>query len=734
MKFKLTIYAIIFANSCMAIQSFAALPTAGAYVTDKVRTFTNSPIQKGVQQVNSIMCMIKQTEPDNASNVNQGNYLANVDMNACGMGEGADATGSQMISVFVNSSITNGILNANLWFDGVSLGDGGGEQVIQGKGTISAPPDNDTPYGIFSFDYASYTIPASLISSEINMKGHASASVTNGANTMRYVEDQNGDGVEEIKMQITQNADGEGFGKITFPTGHPGEEQQTITLSAAFNTNYLYIKSDSKDLCFDRTSTTDLVYGYSLYNQDGSRVTLDTGFPIRYSNNSQIIEGWMGYYGVWLPGISINSSLHDQAVNKINRSTGQSESGTFKYYNGRLERNSVENKTLSELSGVNMIVYLPGENTNPVIRWNATEDQFEQVGMQSCNNSSGCTVTSQAVATYNLESIFNNGNDFLSLEIEGNGFSGINLVDFSQLNRTFLAPTDNTAIRIYTNTIENPSVGGSVLTLHCFDQCPVQINDSIATYSTNDTVTSITYTIDLDSNSNNPYILLGPTATVDENNQLTSISSPTIAMIGSENTSIDIHELFTNNDREARFDETLFYSWQSGSQDWKKLITFVDANDVIASFDAPIKLIYTDPNGNKRFLQYEGFGRFNGIPEVCVNIETGQEVDCYSQSGDAQNLIFKPTYNIEDAIQATTPLTTVDGSTNYYSKQLEIAQELAVENDTTNCTVGLANEMASAEAITLPTISNSWTNPSLGAKPTDGNYSLSDANNHIIAN
>ncbi|MCF6777233.1 hypothetical protein L3V83_11730 [Thiotrichales bacterium 19X7-9] len=733
MKLKSTLKTVFLIN-ILATPTYAALPTSGAYVTDKVRTFTNSPIQKGVQQVNSIMCMIKQTEPDATENVGQGSYLANVDMNACGMGEGAESTGSQMISVFVNSALSNGILTANLWFDGVSLGDGGNQQIIQGKGTINSPADADTPYGIFSFDYASYDIPASLSATDINMKGHASATETSGTNTMTYVEDQNGDGTEDIQMQINQNANGEGFGKITFPTGHPGQQQQAVTLSAAFNTNYLYIKTTSKDLCFDRTSTTNLVYGYGLYNQDGSRVTINTGFPIRYSSNGETVEGWMGYYGVWLPGVTVDSNLNDQSVTKIDLSNGQSESGTLKYYNGRLERHDVQNKTLSELAGVNMIVHLQSQNANPVIQWNASQDRFDQVGTQSCNNSSGCTVTMQTTTVYDVESAFNDGNDFLPLNIEGVGFSGLNLRDFSQQSRTFLAPTDNSEMRVFGNIIQKPSSGGSTLTLYCFDQCPVQVNGTIGNYNTNDTVTAITYSINLNTNGNTPYVLLGPTGSVDGNNQLTAINTPSVAMVSSDNNSISINELFTTNNRQDRFDESTFYSWRSGPSDWQKYITFVDSNGAVATFDAPIKLIYTDPNGNKRFIQYEGFGRFSGIPEVCVNIETGQEVDCYSQSGDAQNLIFKPTYNIEDAIQATTPLTSIDGSTNYYSKQLVIAQELGIESDTTNCTTGLASEMTSAQAITLPTIANSWSNPNLGAKPTNGNYSFTDAENHIISN
>ncbi len=173
MKIKTIVKTVLYISAAISLSANAAVPTSGAYTTDTARTFTNSPLQKGVQQVNSIMCMVKQTEPDATENVGQGAYLANVDMNACGMGEGAESTGSQMIAVFVNSSISSGIMTADLWFDGVSVGEGSDQQIIQGKGVITTPPSSSVPYGVFSMDYASRNVTADQTdSSLINMRGH----------------------------------------------------------------------------------------------------------------------------------------------------------------------------------------------------------------------------------------------------------------------------------------------------------------------------------------------------------------------------------------------------------------------------------------------------------------------------------------------------------------------------------------------------------------------------------
>ncbi|MBK2124604.1 hypothetical protein [Fangia hongkongensis] len=745
MKIKTIVKTVLYISAAISLSANAAVPTSGAYTTDTARTFTNSPLQKGVQQVNSIMCMVKQTEPDATENVGQGAYLANVDMNACGMGEGAESTGSQMIAVFVNSSISSGIMTADLWFDGVTVGpDGGGaQQIIQGKGTITTPPSSSVPYGVFSMDYASRNVTADqTVSSTINMQGHVGATNTSGVNEMVYVEDQEGDGTEDIQMRISKDADGVGSGRITFPAGHPGEEQQeSISLFAAFNTNFLYVKGDNRELCFDRTSVTDIVYGYGLYNADGTRVSVNTGFPIRYTNdNNEVVDGWIGYYGIWLPGVSVTSALDGATVTKINMSDGTTEEGTLRYYDGRLEKNTVDSKTLSELEGVDMILSLQGGFGNsPVLQWNNDDGHFEKVGVQSCNQGSGCTIDRDANATeYDVETnVFNNSempSDFMPLDIPGVGFTGLNLRDYEAQSRTFNAPTSSSGIRIFTNEIQSPSSSGSTLTLYCFDNCPVQVDGTISNYNTNETVNSVKYTIELGTSGTDVYILKGPTGTVDGNNNLASVAStPTVSMTASGDSTIDIYELFATSDREGRFDETVFYSWRSSSNEWNKFITYQDSSGVLSSFDAPIKLVYTNPAGEKKFLQFEGFGRFSGIPEVCVDIGTGNEVDCYASNDGvhSENIIFKPLYNVVNTNDVDVTLTSVDEQTNYYSRQLVIAQELGVATDTTNCTTGLASEMTTAEGLTLPTIAANWTDPALGAKPTT--YSSTDADNKIIS-
>ncbi|WP_119344713.1 hypothetical protein [Facilibium subflavum] len=377
-----------------------------------------------------------------------------------------------------------------------------------------------------------------------------------------------------------------------------------------------------------------------------------------------------------------------------------------------------------------MIVHLPSQgeqSSNPVIEWNSTAQRFDKIGTQVCNDGSGCTIATQAAEPYSTETLFNNGRRFLSFDIPGIGFTGLPLEDFENGN-IYKAPTNGTEIRIFTNAIEAPSSGASTLTLYCFDQCPVQVDGTIANYSTNENVESIKYTIVMDIDAQSPYILLGPTGTVDGNNQLTDVSeTPSISMANN-----GIWELFTTNSRAERFAEPVFYSWQAGNNQWQQYITFQDSDGNLTAFDAPLKLIYTDDDNTEKYVQYEGFGRISGIPEVCKNIQTGEEVNCYDNNANTEDVIFEPRYNLDDDA-ANQPLTTLDGQSEYYSKQLEKAQIMSplTGDDKTACIAALSSTMAQAEAETLPTVAAYWTNPSLGAKPTDAKST--DANNHIIS-
>ena len=157
-----------------------------------------------------------------------------------------------------------------------------------------------------------------------------------------------------------------------------------------------------------------------------------------------------------------------------------------------------------------------------------------------------------------------------------------------------------------------------------------------------------------------------------------------------------------------------YYTWSTGPNDWNKLTTLTNNGEYL-KFDAPMQVKYTHEAGDFSdtvfYLDYEGFGSLQGIPEMCVNATTGIEKDCWSltqaehESGDIRWVRHFVIPNGSSAISTGT------SSSEYVIKSLEMEQSMK-KVDNSVC----SNDGLSLTTQTLPSLSE-WVNPNLAAMP-----------------
>jgi hypothetical protein len=156
----------------------------------------------------------------------------------------------------------------------------------------------------------------------------------------------------------------------------------------------------------------------------------------------------------------------------------------------------------------------------------------------------------------------------------------------------------------------------------------------------------------------------------------------------------------------------MFYTWETGLNDWNKFTALKNGNGAVLKFDPPLQVEYVHHeaggkyDGVKFYLEYSGFGDLHGIPGKCVDMNTGNDTDC-SQGGNT--IRWVPAIMIPD-VQADDSLTEVAaGAESYFVKALE--KEQRMKEDVSGGCAAL-----SFGDYTLPDMSE-WTAPDIGSEP-----------------
>ncbi len=313
-------------NSLKLASAVAALPANSPYNTDETYSYVEERSAESFDIINEILCMIAQTAYDEM--LNEGNYKAMIDVGQCSgskdsassagqasqnQSSGSNATEYEYWTVNSSRADNSSSQIVKVWIHEKAEDYGGGDiepaKTINVKTVITESTSATNPYGIFTLNFSGIVDSTG----QEMMTGYLKAERDNSGTVLLkfYESGQHGQGSGSQQVTLNRSTDGStGSGSLSMTETwqDQGQEQtQSKAFDIAYNDDY-FLRSDGTDtVCMNRTNTESSVWRYGVYNDEnhaspGSRVTINSGFPIRYRDiNDTDYHGWVGYYGLWIP-------------------------------------------------------------------------------------------------------------------------------------------------------------------------------------------------------------------------------------------------------------------------------------------------------------------------------------------------------------------------------------------------------------------------------------------------
>lgn len=727
------------------------LPADSDYTKDQTFVYVQDRSTEAFKTVNEILCMLSQSKYDVM--LNKGDYKALINTNMC---KGNDSASNASQSQQGGSSATSAVeyatwtLNSSradnstaqivkAWVHEKASGMFEPEKVIKAKMVITESSSSTNPYGLFTMYFAGYPATNGVQSSTTPMfKGLLKAEKdANGKVLLKFTDEETGNKFKE-KATLEKKADGTGGGTVyQYENFDPQQPAKEITLNIAFNSSLFHRQNTdgTGEVCLDRTAFETSAWRYGLYDSTtGSRINLNSGFPIKYTkSDGTSVNGWIGYWGLWLPN---DVNIPNGAT--VYKQTFGPSGGTETPYKvvkvqGKLKKHTRHTTTLAGIKNIPLEGYMePVPNTNPPqftmyrVVWDGSQLVKTASAQQSFNGPPAWTEMSPVpIDTSQLQ--FGELN-FWSQSLGGqlrvklanctfvpgmNGSPGITSCD---------APSGATPVVYFTEDIIYP--GDSVpTTLACYDNCP-------KAGATGMDPTDLTYANSYDPTVDNRHnygfgtdlILMDGTnqvlLTTAPNNQPWGFNSGPLFEASSTNMALLVCDWVQPGQPvqycgwKAWGALDVFYTWETGPNNWNQLSALKDpTTSQPLKFDPPKRVEYVHSqtnsskpdfkyNGVKFYLDYNGFGELHGIPGKCVDMNTGLTVfDC-----SGQNIRWVPEFSIPADSSVTYSTTT------YYVKPLEMEQRMT-KRPATDC----AN--IPTAAYTLPSITE-WVDPAIGDEPS----------------
>jgi hypothetical protein len=642
-----------------------AVPTAGDFITDTPEIYVFDESMEVLDLINEILCSIDQTRY--AEMVNQGNYLALIDTALCGRREDHASEESDRSSA-ENQDFEEWIVNSSredndspqivrFWVPGDGMEEGFDE--IRCQITITEGKSAENPFGIFSADFAGY------LSGVQTMTGNLSSV-------------QNDDGNIEFEMFI----DGGSFFQeethaILSPDGTSGQayalrfesffgETFDYTVNVAFNETHYLSDFGDRTQCLDRLNFRNNVWEYNLYAADGSRVSRNSGIPIRVGEE----HGWAGYYGIWLPDeISLENGM---------TVTGEEGGADYTVFvgAGRLMKRTRQELTLEDFIGVPVNMWDPETGQSNIVEWNGTN--LVKTGLSVCNEE-GCTVTDTADTVIDPE----------PFQWFGAWWEGAGNLDFIADENGNLS--NATPVPLFVESFVTPDdelFADGAVTLKCYYQCPKP------NLTQGDVDAGNLFNPDVNDPEGEPYLY-----TFDPETYALSLDGQAVSLEGLDltnspnfwgiHTGAMVLQSVTVNPWEV-WGQEVSYTYETGPNPWNRYSALLDEAGSALTFEAPLSCFYDGDEGVYR-LEYGGEGQLWGIPFEKIE----------SEESDFEHWIAA--FTIPDGTEIEC------GGTPYYTKAMVIEQNMqaADQSECVDLTI---------ESVGPPT--NEFTDPEMEAAPT----------------
>ena len=622
-----------------------AVPTEGQYISDEPEYFVYEESMQTLDIVNNILCSIKQTRYDLM--VNEGTYTALVNYDLCNQSSSESSSTNQSSGQEINYEkwvvtseretessdqivsfwILQNPVNTSETGDGTS-GSPDSMSEMRAKLTISSDSDDSNPFGVFHLDMIGYNDDGPS-----GLEGYLSAKA----------DDENSQTIIQLELTMTESE--EAFTQTVHAvldnasdSGSAASSQSfgsfTSTALVAFNSDYYHstIETEGFDTstqCLDRDDFITSVWGYNLYDDTGSLVEVNSGFPITDSDDN---FGYASYYGIWLSNDDLTDGMkvYDSNENEYATLIG----------GGRLLKRTKYTKELSEVTNELFLYWDYNTSTYYKIKWNGTN--LVKVAIEVCETSCQFEDMTEAAlyfSPYDYISLWKDGFGHYSMIVPYEGLSDTtNIFHFEQET---ISPDD----------LEEP------LTLYCYINCPMP----------NPTATELeSGEIYVDTYAG---FLLG--------NYHTYVFDPTTYMLtyADEDVTVDSSVEVSStayyswgfqsgNMVTTLLDEVqdihgidVAYVWETGPNDSNKYISLLDSTGDMVDFEQPLDCAYDDDTYGAYQLDYNGPGELYGIP---------------SELNENENTNFQHWTSLF-TIPNGAELSCDDGNT-YYSKAMSVEQ------------------------------------------------------------
>ncbi|MCB1155916.1 MAG: hypothetical protein H7A25_07570 [Leptospiraceae bacterium] len=442
----------------------------------------------------------------------------------------------------------------------------------------------------------------------MNMNGNT---ITTASTESIVIETSNGGESGKVTQRLSYNA---GQGDMNFPVS-----------TSSWNKDYVYTQlpdmntGKSVESIISRNNPEKIVYSYGLYNAEGNRVVLNTGFPVKSGTK----EGWASRWGV---------SFYDQATGLMSNAVDNEKVTEVKFDGtvggeytvsvipGRVSRQIRETIALADLKDVPLTYYDPTTYAEFVVKYDGTN----WVKSKSCTNDPN---TYKKTCTDTSGNLTINAGQFYFFYLAGESSSGKSL--------NFIGGQTNVIAEIFEEVDEN----ATAKTLYKYDANACYTAGGVG-------YTGTQYTLGTD-------LTLKSGSTI--------VTQPVYGMHGTALSFANVNECQKIFDPATA---TVTYSWNYGTNEWEKKAILKNADGTPVKFDKPIPFTIKTAKGMFT-ANYMGFGQFD-IPWV---------QDPNADPNDFMS--YKPVAVIPDGSKLSTK--TLDSTTgtasevSYYVKHLSVA-------------------------------------------------------------
>lgn len=570
--------------------------------------------------VNDILSIMDQTNyPDY---VNYGPYKALVKpIEETGQSQGGATSTStetesyQEMTLDVTRASETAPMYVNIWLEETE-GKGNMPMLIRGRFIVTREAGDGYPYGELEAHFKGNMLEADgSVGEETFQMAISIGANADGQVVIEYVEDPApGSPMQErSRVRVLASSDlseGNAYIYNYFRENQvAGLVEEEETSLVAFNEDFLKIQAVGGDtLVYDKNDLSHRIFRYKLFRKDtGAAVTRSSGFPIQLADGG---HAYVGYHGLWAPyGVEINDG---DTVTRAD--TGATYTVVKK--RGVLKKHTAATITLAELEDVEISYWNNGSDA--IIAWDGSA--FNIIGTRNRENGQIEYAAGDAVAfeTWGggwCESM----RAFLPLgrlykDDEGNATTPTGASVIKYHKEQTISPGDVSDLTLYYGNftldlpITNAVLAGAQDAQFAFWQLPQQERE-IQTYffDTSELILK-------ETNASGEEVLFAEGLTIPENSNY--------------NWGYQIMPLVTNSSITAEnwwqaHDEDIYYSWQTGNDQWQHFTTLKDANGNYVAFDPPLVMTYTHsnskdvnwssgeadvPSNGKKFnIEYNGF-------------------------------------------------------------------------------------------------------------------------------